>query len=464
MTEIRKYTEPVSVTGGFIAGYYCNEEDDIAVFKGIPYAEAERWEDPVDPKPWLGIKECFEWGPSAIQEEQKPFMCWTKEFIIEDTGYSEDCLSLNLWTKTDGKENKPVLVYIHGGANTTGGSSCEVYDGTYMAEHDVVYVNINYRVGLFGFLCHPEGIKGNFALKDQIKALEWVRDNIAQFGGDPDNVTIMGQSAGSENVQTLIASPKAEGLFDKAVAMSFNIIGMPFPSLEEKEAEGKELFGDMSVEEMKSLSADQILELQKTYRPRCVIDGEYLTESFSSALKHTKCSIITGFVSGDTMLFSPFTTTTSKEEYEEKVKEVYPDHWEKVLHLYPFEDRQKLGTDRMTAQSHCIARASGKDVYAYHFAHVMPGPNSSVYGAFHTSDVPYFLHVLSVERKDYWTEEDIQIADHLSNHLIQYVQNGDPGWDKDIEDRYLLIDDEETVTHIPPEKNLFWMEYFKDLY
>ena len=276
----------VEVEGGMISGEY-NEDGSVAVYKGIPYAAAPvgdlRWQAPQEVEPWDGVRECTEWGASAIQPEQAPFMMWSTEFIIEDTGYSEDCLTLNVWTSTDSEsEKKPVIVYIHGGGFTSGGSSCEVYDGEYIASQDVVYVSINYRVGILGFLAttalseeSEEGVSGNYALMDQIAALQWVHDNIEQFGGDPDNVTIMGQSAGASSVNMLVSSPKAAGLFNKAVSMSYNNIDTVLPTMEEKEAQGDELFQDMTLEEMRELSTEELLAMSWSSSP--CIDGVYVT-------------------------------------------------------------------------------------------------------------------------------------------------------------------------------------------
>ncbi len=170
----------IEITSGKIFGTYSEKDESVMVYKGIPYAKPPvgnlRWKAPQDVEPWDGIRECVNWGYSAVQTKQEPFMCWSKEFIIEDTGYSEDCLTLNVWTQED-SENLPVIVYIHGGGFTTGGSSCDVYDGSYMASHGIVYVNINYRVGVMGFLAHPDltkesGFSGNYGVLDCIKALQ----------------------------------------------------------------------------------------------------------------------------------------------------------------------------------------------------------------------------------------------------------------------------------------------------
>lgn len=216
-----EYTGTVSVTGGQIRGY---REDGTDIYKGIPYAAPPvgklRWRPPHPVVSWEGIKECTAWAASPIQMEQMPVLMWTREFIIENTGYSEDCLYLNVWTASDKKDKKPVIVYSHGGNLVSGVTSCEIYGGSELAKKGVVYVSVGFRVGILGLLATSKlsaesetGTSGNYMLLDQIAALKWVRENITAFGGDPDNVTISGLSAGSDNVNAISVSLLAKGLF-----------------------------------------------------------------------------------------------------------------------------------------------------------------------------------------------------------------------------------------------------------
>lgn len=488
----------IEVTGGQITGDYANDDKTVAVYKGIPYAVAPvgdlRWKAPQDVEPWDDVRACTEWGASAIQPEQAPFMMWTKEFIIEDTGYSEDCLSLNVWAGVDGEPDKPVIVYIHGGANTSGGSSCDVYNGTYMAEGGAVFVSINYRVGVLGFLAHPElsaesgeGVSGNYALADQIKALEWVRDNIAAFGGDPSNVTIMGQSAGSCNVQTLMMSPKAAGLFTNALAESYNIVDTQFASLSDAETAGQALFEGMTLEEMRALSADEILAVQIEHddAPSAhVIDGVYLTENYAEAAKDgslNDCSFMTGFVTGDTLLFSAFSEVATADDFKKVAEATFGDNAAEFLALYPVESdedalaqAQAYGVDNMSALIHANAdlRTAGGEpaTYSYYFTHVMPGPDAESIGAFHTADVPYFLGILDDDRADYWGEDDRTVADTMSAYLLNFARTGDPNgdglvaWEADTEANSLVLDTACEETTLSAEKVAFYQKVYADLY
>ena len=175
--------------------------------------------------PWNNIKVCDSFAASPMQAKPVPFMVYTSEFLIPEQPISEDCLYLNVWTKAKKGEKLPVFVWIYGGGFMTGGTGVPVYDGEAMAKKGIIFVSVNYRVGVFGFMANaaltkesPNHASGNYGLMDQIAGLKWVKQNIAAFGGDPDNVTIAGQSAGAMSVNCLVASPRAKGLFNKAIA------------------------------------------------------------------------------------------------------------------------------------------------------------------------------------------------------------------------------------------------------
>ncbi len=206
---------------------------DVRVFKGLPYAlppvgEA-RWKPPVEMPAWSGVRDARRFGAPCVQPP--PRSAGIYSWKLGPT--SEDCLFLNVWTPKQAKD-APVMVWIHGGALTTGSSSEPMYDGAKLAAQGVVVVSINYRLGILGYLAHPElsaessdAVSGNYGLLDQIEALRWVKRNISAFGGNPDNVTIMGESAGALSVMYLMASPPARGLFSKAIAQSAYMISLP---------------------------------------------------------------------------------------------------------------------------------------------------------------------------------------------------------------------------------------------
>ncbi|NNF16520.1 MAG: carboxylesterase family protein, partial [Gammaproteobacteria bacterium] len=210
-------------------------DDQIRVFKGIPYAaapiEERRWQPPHAPEPWSDVRSANEFGPACWQTPSPDAFVWSRQEFPR----SEDCLYLNIWSDA-GNTSKPVMVWFHGGAHTGGMSHEKIFDGTRLASKGVVLVSINYRLGPLGFLAHPllnqesaQKSSGNYGLLDKIAALNWINENIAQFGGDPNNITIFGQSAGSQSVCTLMASPLANGLFHKAIGQSASCVS-PLPS------------------------------------------------------------------------------------------------------------------------------------------------------------------------------------------------------------------------------------------
>ena len=219
----------ISTKNGKISG---TKNGNVSIFKGIPFAAPPvgelRWKAPEPAKNWSGIKKCEAFSASPMQNKPAPFMCWTEEFIAPPEPLSEDCLYLNVWTAAkNSQEKRPVFVWIYGGGLSSGSAACAIYDGQEMAKKGVIFVSLNYRVGVFGFMAHPELSKesgknasGNYGFLDQMAALRWIQQNIAAFGGNPNNVTIAGQSAGSFSVNALVASPLAKGLFHKAIAES----------------------------------------------------------------------------------------------------------------------------------------------------------------------------------------------------------------------------------------------------
>src|SRR5580692_9100638 len=248
--------DQVKVTEGWISG---SEVVGVHVFRGIPFAAPPvgvlRWRAPQRAASWNGVRDCTQFGPSPMQNKPAPFLMWPAEYLIPEKSISEDCLYLNVWTPAGtAKERRPVLVYIYGGAFTGGGGNVPIYDGEAVAKKGVVYVTINYRLGIFGFFAYPELTResghqasGNYALMDQIAALKWVKANIAAFGGDPNNVTIAGQSAGSMSVNCLVASPLAKGLFIKAIGESGADFSRDFVMLAHAEEEGQKIAQKLGV-------------------------------------------------------------------------------------------------------------------------------------------------------------------------------------------------------------------------
>ena len=422
----------VKVTGGIIQG--CVDESGLKVFKGIPYADTtagqNRWKSPQSVKSWQGIRDCSKFGPIAVQcEATTTFDPWTNEYLdmhmnLGNGLMGEDCLSLNVWTKAAENAKLPVVVYIHGGTNMSGSSQNDVYDGSDIAQKGIVYVSINYRVGIFGFPAYKdktgEEITGNFAIQDQIAALKWIKKNISKFGGDPNNVTIMGQSAGSNNVQNLIASTAAAGLFNKAVALSFNNVFatemLSARDLKDAEAEAAEKLGQYTIKQLRAMSPAEVLALG--YIPNAVVTGtstgtQTLKDAFASG-NWNKVDMIWGGVAGDQYLFDSvidvgnFMSPADKltpAEYARSAEKSFGQNSDKLLKLYPAESKssalqtaRRVNIDKMIANYFLAAEQKYQSdrnykTYVYCYEHVIPDTPERMekYGAFHTSDVNYLF-------------------------------------------------------------------------
>jgi para-nitrobenzyl esterase len=263
----------------------------VHIFKGIPFAAPPvgdlRWQTPRPVSDWQGIKDCTSFSASPIQNNPEPFLCWTEEFIAQPEPLSEDCLYLNVWTTAKAKEEKqPVFVWIYGGGFSSGSANCDIYDGEEMARQGVVFVSINYRVGIMGFMAHPElskeadyGTSGNYGLLDQVAALQWVQENIAAFGGDPEMVTIAGQSAGAYSVNALITSPLAKGLFAQAILQSGGMLsGRPIEDMTAAENMGldfMEKVGATSLSDLRAMPASS-LQQENSIGFSVALDGHVL--------------------------------------------------------------------------------------------------------------------------------------------------------------------------------------------
>ncbi|MDO4538120.1 MAG: carboxylesterase family protein [Coriobacteriales bacterium] len=501
----------LKVTGGTISGS-TNADGDVVVYKGIPFAAPPvgdlRWKAPQPVEPWEGVRACTEYSAAAVQPEQAPFMMWSEEFIIDTSkGYSEDCLYLNVWAPAELKGDAPVILYIHGGGNTSGGASCDVYDGEAIAKKGVVYVDCNYRVGIFGFLAATElsaedadGVSGNYALKDLLAALEWIQTNIKAFGGDPTKVTIAGQSAGSLNVNQLTVCPKAKGLFSNAVTMSYNLVGSQYVTLAEKQKEGDAIFAGRTLKEMRALSQDEVQALSGSDLATAVanynIDGVYVQGNYDEVLasgKGLNVNVMSGMVTGDSMLFGSFlsgasalnptaTDPTTVAEYEKAARDKLGDLADQFLAAYPVATDSELAAalalssvDANVALQFKNAAERKKNgdanVFVYLFTHVMPGPEAEAMGAFHTADVPYWFNHFSQARAQYWTDVDYKLGDTMSNFMVSFATTGDPNskntpawteYGKAADGfTYMELGDEVSEQAMAADKAAFWKAYLK---
>ena len=390
----------------------------LNIFKGIAYAQPptgnNRWKPPVPVTNWFGVKLAKEFGPACTQPTTKIENIYSNN--INPT--SEDCLSLNIWMPKNAK-NAPVFVWIHGGSLIKGSSKERMYDGAKLAEQGMIVVSINYRLGIFGFLAHPElsaesehNISGNYALMDQIEALRWINKNISSFGGAPDNVTIAGESAGGLSVMYLMASPQARGLFAKAIMQSAYMISVPalreatfgqYPA----EAIGQFIatkVGAANLEQLRQIDGQTLAETASVngYFPLPTVDGfvvpSQLVEVFEQG-EQAPVPIIAGFNSGEirslTMLAPK--APLSSDEYTNTIRERYLDLSDDFLALYPATDLQETiyATTRDALYgwtSERLARMQttlGKSAYLYLYDHPYRATNKTNLHAFHASELPY---------------------------------------------------------------------------
>ncbi len=441
----------VNTLSGKISGR-TTEDHAVKIFCGIPYAAPPvndfRWKAPQPVTSWDGIRSCVDLPPSAMQAEPVPFFCWSKEFLIPDKPISEDCLYLNVWTPARSTgERLPVMVWIHGGGFSAGSGTVPLYDGEAMARKGIVFITINYRLGIFGFLAHPElseesehNVSGNYGILDQIAALKWVKNNIEAFGGDPENVTIAGQSAGAFSVNILMVSSLSKGLFNKAIAESGGMFGKQLilgQTLHEAEATGKQLtdkLGITSINDLRSVSADSLLKIAGHYS--LTIDSVIIppvSETFASG-KQNDVPLISGWNADDGVSFGPL---ANAGQFRAEVEKRYGDQAKKYLQLFPATTNeeayhsQKLASQLFFGWNNYIwarmqSETGAGKAYLYYFKRVPPGEPD--YGAFHSAEFAYALHTL-----DYWdrpfTDTDYQVEETMSSYWANFAKTGDPNGD-----------------------------------
>ncbi len=450
--------ETIRVTGGLVSGTV-SQSGDIQIFRGIPFAAPPvgdlRWKAPQPVKPWSGVRRCDAFSASPMQGSPAPFSMWSAEFLIPKEPISEDCLYLNVWTgaPTAGQAKstttrRPVLVWIYGGGFNSGGSAVPIYDGEATARKGVVFVSINYRVGPFGFMAHPEltresgkNASGNYGLMDQIAALQWVKQNIAQFGGDPANVTIAGQSAGSMSVNCLVASPLAKGLFNKAIAESganFARPNTPLTQAEENGLKTMQAMGASSLAELRAKPASEILQKARTGGP--VIDGYVLPETIASIFasgKQNDMTLLTGWNEDEGLMAGP---VKKADDYRRQIKQQYGDNADALLEYYPAATDTQATTSQLRmsrdmifgVQNYAWATSQsqqGKPVYVYRFTRKLPATGEyAKYGAFHTGEVAYAydnLRFIDHQLRPLNAADD-KLAREMSAYWVNFVKTGNP--------------------------------------
>lgn len=434
-----------------------NSDGSISSFLGVPFAAppvgARRWQSPAPPAHWTGVRGATAFANSCYQPDPPPlFGPYTEEFMAGPAP-SEDCLYLNVWAPADTSRKHPVMVWLHGGGFLGGSGAVEIYNGANLAKKGVVVVTVNYRVGPFGYLAHPElsrenphGVSGNYGLMDQIAALEWVARNIDRFGGDPANVTLAGQSAGAISVADLLVSPSAKSLFHKAILQSAVTMGKPTPTQSEAQTMGRtfvDYLGATSAQQLRDMPADKIqaavwLPIKASEgMPRVVfqpnVDGYLVAQDpmLPRSAPFLDLPVITGFTADERL--GPPTTTAS--QFVANVRQRFGGQADMVLSLYPHSSDAQASASAKTLASDGYQAAlaqwadgqqsGGNRVYTYIFEHSPPVATPPSFGAFHTAEVPYVFGVLDTHRRPY-DGQDRKLSEQIQHFWIDFMKTGNP--------------------------------------
>ena len=457
--------DPVKIETGMITGTTAEKDASIRVFKGIPYAAPPvgdlRWKEPQPPAGWDGVKAFDQFGATC---PQSPYPAGSL-YVSKPEKQSEDCLCLNVWTgaKKAG-DKRPVMVWIHGGALTRGSGSNNIYDGAALAAKGVVLVTINYRLGALGYFAHPalsaesaHHASGNYGVLDQIAALKWVQRNIAAFGGDPNRVTIFGESAGSWSVCALVATPLAKGLFHRAIGESGGVFG-PMQFLKEARygnqsaEDGGKTFakaigiseGQNAAKELRNKSTEEIIaafdKQRNTGWARGTVDGWVFPEEIYSIFskgKQNDVPVIVGSNADEgTSLLSPALIPKSAEMYKSYLKGRYGEMLDDFLNVYPVNSDGEVRKafvnsfrdETFTWQMRTWARLTGKGpskAWLYFFSKVPPRPDRDIYGAYHAAEIAYVfdnLYRTTVPNE----KADFDVASAMSDYWVNFATTGNP--------------------------------------
>ena len=448
----------------------------ITIFKGVPFAAPPvgnlRWKAPQPVQKWEGVRKATEYGPNPMQEA-----------LFGDMNFgtkvnSEDCLYLNIWTPAKTmKEHLPVLIYFNGGGLMAGSGSEPRYAGDAMARKGIISITANYREGIFGFFAHPQLSKetsykgsGNYGFMDQVAAIQWVKDNIEAFGGDPNRITIVGESAGSMSVSALMASPLCQGLFAQAMGSSGSVMGFnKVLTLKEAEQKGVELakqIGKKNIKDLRALPAEELMKLAAVKAiPTYNIDGYFLTEQPTETYAKGNQTKVPLLIGGNNQEMSPWAVLAGKQPTVENLKAgakaMFGDNVDEAFRLYGINsDKDVLEQPGINLASDLFLDystwkwgnmhklTSGKPVYRYRYCHPRPAmaikgkvaglaggvvdakegqpqmPQDK--GAVHSADIEYAMGTLPTNRVYDWQPEDYMVSDIFSQYYVNFVKTGNP--------------------------------------
>ncbi len=450
--------DQVRVAGGMLEGA-AGTDPSVRLFKGVPFAAPpvgeRRWKAPQPVASWEGVRKADEWGNRCVQGRV------FGDIVSRDKEMNEDCLYLNVWTPAKSAGAKlPVYLWFYGGGFAAGAASEPRYDGEYLAKQGIVVVEPNYRLGIFGFMSHPELTKesgrkasGNYGLLDQVAALRWVKENIAAFGGDPKNVTIGGESAGSLSVSALMASPLSRRLIRKAIGESGAFFASPSGNMAEKLlAEAEQIgvkfassVGATSLAELRAKPAGELLGATMKANPflfGVIVDGYVLSSPVRAIFaqgKQAHIRLLAGWNSselGMAVAMNPKKPTTAT--FPDLLRQQFKDKAGAALRVYPastdeetLQSAADLASDQFISYSTWkwieMQAATGKvPVYRYQFDRVAPDPSGAGrFGAAHAVEIQYAFNTLD-SKKANWQPEDRKASLAMAAYWANFIKTGDP--------------------------------------
>ena len=466
----------VSTEHGMLEGAWSQADASIGVFRGIPYAQPPvgnlRWRAPQDLAPRTGVRQATTFGAACWQSYSDDAFVWSRGEFPR----SEDCLHLNIWQPEKTDATAPVMVWFHGGAHTGGFAHVELFDGTELARQGVVVVTVNYRLGPWGFLAHPalaeeseHNSTGNYGLMDKIAALKWVQKNIQGFGGNPDNVTLFGQSAGSSSVCALMASPLASGLFDKAIGQSAACLvrekrdangqqrGARLAQLALGELGAQDSESQVTAKQLRSIDNQSLLSAMEnspwSEGSRIVVDGWVLPEApvdVFNANQQAKVPLLVGSLANEGHELLPLNNALTESELDQYLNKTFAETAPKLKALYaedlaisPGMALREILTDAFMAMSMRgwaqYNHNADQPTYLYYMDYVPPayqiylfddpnlnlpgGPRST--GAYHSGDLAYVFNNVG-KTGDFWLEEDFAMARAMSGYWTNFAKTGNP--------------------------------------
>lgn len=463
-------TEVMHIENGDIQGIY-NKDQSVRIYAGLPYAKAPigdlRWKEPQNVEDWSGVRDCSYFASKSMQPSNNALTStladiyaskgWYPDYTFHpEQKMSEDSLYLNIWRPNNDKKDLPVLVFIHGGSLTTGSSAYEDYNGEEMAKKDVIMVTITYRLGVFGYFAHPDLINesenkttGNYGLLDQIKALEWVNENIPYFGGDASNITIAGESAGSSSVSALCSSPLATGLFTRAIGESSSLVVKKAPhtyrkldkALETGEKIMKE-FNCSSIEELRKVSAKKLVNTSYT-NDSMTLDGYALTKDPYQVYldkENNETALLNGYnvKEADAFVIPKFLLSpTNKNNIKARLAEDFgEDIASKMCEIY----KEEINKDAFSVFNEIystywfvyphhswsnMASINNVPVYRYQFT-----KENKYHGTFHAGEMIYaYGNVKNSSYKYRYNQSDRDLSEMMLNYWANFAKTGNPNGD-----------------------------------